>query len=97
MCNDVFYTYDCGHRIGPAAVIRCDNEDEKLPGGAGWCATCSNDLAQGKPVSLSESAATATNQGGGGGGGDVPKGFWKKAAQASALLLTRSLGVVRHP
>lgn len=24
MCHDVFYTYDCGHRIGPAAVIRCD-------------------------------------------------------------------------
>ncbi|GJD05383.1 hypothetical protein ColKHC_14208 [Colletotrichum higginsianum] len=92
MCHDVFYTYDCGHRIGPAAVIRCEKckeEDEKLPGGAGWCPTCSNDLAQGKPVS----AATAIKK----GSGDVPKSFWKKAAQASALLVTRSLGVVRHP
>lgn len=88
MCQDVFYTYDCGHRIrNTPTVIRCEKcvksgfdcwyrstgKDEHLPGGAGLCRDCLQKWEQESPGAVVDVAKSPV---------ESINGFWKRTVMS---------------
>ncbi|KAF6790330.1 hypothetical protein CSOJ01_14601 [Colletotrichum sojae] len=88
MCRDVYYTYDCGHRIGRFPAYRETGTDATLPGGPGPCFECRDTWKEEKAVAKEAVAPNTPRKDGDGG-------FWKRTAQrvvdvAGALVASSS-------